>query len=268
MKRNPAPLLYESMTARVAISRFLAFWRETQRDYVLRQVAKIHRVRKEPDYPSDSRDSRHIKSVARITGVRYNSRDGTRSKLFTADVVSREAVMKFLLVLAVVGALGVSLVSGQAVQAQQAESGVAADNLKPLPAINLQDFDGKAVPADDLKGNIVVLDFWATWCGPCITEIPTLNRLQEKYAAKGVKIVGVTLASGEAKEVKPFVKRNKMKYTVLMGDDDQAYDFNVMAFPTTYLVTRDLKVFRRYIGAGPRKAAQIEADIQTLLAKN
>jgi thiol-disulfide isomerase/thioredoxin len=144
----------------------------------------------------------------------------------------------------------------------------STDELKALPPINLQDFEGKTVQADQFKGNIVVLDFWATWCVPCIAEIPTLNRLQQKYGASGVRVVGVALASGDAKEVKPFIGRNKMKYTVLLGDDDQVYDLNVIAFPTTYLVTRDMKIFRRYMGAGPRKAAEIEADIKKLLASN
>jgi len=57
-----------------------------------------------------------------------------------------------------------------------------------------------------------------------------------------------------------------MKYTVLMGDDDQGYDLNVVGFPTTFIVTRDGKIFNKYLGAGPKKAAQIEADIQKLLS--
>src|SRR5262249_55912614 len=162
----------------------------------------------------------------------------------------------FTLVLAIALAVPVFSMQGQTEATSQQST---ADELKALPPISLQDFQGKKVSADQFKGKIVVLDFWATWCVPCIAEIPTLNRLQQMYEAKGVKVVGVALASGEAKEVKPFIDRNKMKYTVLMGDDDQAYDFNVVAFPTTYLVTRDLKVFRRYMGAGARKAAQIEA---------
>ncbi|HXG64301.1 MAG TPA: TlpA disulfide reductase family protein [Blastocatellia bacterium] len=140
------------------------------------------------------------------------------------------------------------------------------EGLKPLPPLKLQDFDGKPVNSDRFKGNILVLDFWATWCGPCIAEIPTFNRLEAQYADKGVKVLGVTMMSGEAAEVKPFLSKHKMQYTVLMGDDDQAYDLNIIGFPITYLVTRDWKIYKKYLGAGPRKAEQIEADIQALLA--
>lgn len=173
--------------------------------------------------------------------------------------------MKVVMIVVIAVALGVTALSMPGAQAIEPAPS-PGDELKALPPLNLQDFDGKTIPADQFKGSVLVLDFWATWCVPCIAEIPALNRLEEKYREQGVKVVGVALASGEAKEVKPFVGRNKIKYTVLMGDDDQVYDLNVVGFPTTYLVTRDMKLFRRYIGAGPRKAAQIEADIQTLLA--
>jgi len=137
--------------------------------------------------------------------------------------------------------------------------------LKSMPAISLQDMDGKSIKADQFKNSVVVFDFWATWCGPCITEIPFLNRLQEKYKDQGVKVVGVTLASGDASEVKPFVSRFKMAYPVLMGNDDQAYELNIMGFPTTYIVNRDGKVYQKYVGAGPAKAQRMESDIQRLL---
>lgn len=175
--------------------------------------------------------------------------------------------MKLFVMLFIAIAVSAPALSQQGDPAK-ATTTVIPSNSKALPSINLQDFDGKAVPSDQFKGNIMVLDFWATWCVPCIAEIPALNRLQEKYGPKGVTVLGVTLASGDAAEVKPFIGRHKMKYTVLMGDDDQVYDLNVVAFPTTYVVTRDMKVFSRYIGASPTKSAQLEADIQKLLGAN
>ena len=174
--------------------------------------------------------------------------------------------MRVIIILFVLIALAVPVLPMSGFQAETTGAS-ASDSEKPLPAMKLQDFDGKTISSDQFKGKIIVLDFWATWCGPCIAEIPSLNRLQEKYASKGVKVVGVALASGEADEVKPFVGKNKMKYTVLMGDDEQVYDLNVVAFPTTYLVTRDMKVYRKYLGAGPRKEAELEADIQKLLSR-
>ena len=176
--------------------------------------------------------------------------------------------MGFFVTFLIAFALAVPAMSLQSNQGDASTAASPATAARTLPPLNLQDFDGKAVPSDQFKGSIVVLDFWATWCVPCIAEIPALNRLQEKYASKGVKVLGVTMASGEASEVKPFIGRHKMKYMVLMGDDNQVYDLNVVAFPTTYIVTRDMKVFRRYIGASPTKAADMEADIQKLLAAN
>ncbi len=168
--------------------------------------------------------------------------------------------MRSLLLLALLVALTIPALSAQTVQPAQPD-----EELKPLIELKLTDLEGKAVPTSQIKGNILVVDFWATWCGPCIAEIPHYNKLQEKYADKGMKIVGVTMASGPAPKVKPFVAKHNMQYTVLMGDDDQGYDLRLMGFPTTYVVTRDWKIFRKYIGASARKSEQIDADIQKLL---
>jgi len=175
--------------------------------------------------------------------------------------------MKIFLLLAIVVVLAAPATSVGIVQTGEVPM-AAGDELKAMIPINLQDFDGKKVSSDKFKGKILVVDFWATWCVPCIAEVPKYNKLQQKYADQGVEVIGVALASGDAKDIKPFVSKHQMKYTVLIGDDDQVYDLNVVAFPTTYVLTRDMKVLRRYIGASPGKAAAIDADIQKLLTTN
>ena len=168
--------------------------------------------------------------------------------------------MKLLIVLALALALTAPALSS-------AQNAAGTEPLKALPEVHLADFDGKPVKADSLKGSVYVFDFWATWCGPCLLEIPVWNQLQAKYGDKGLKVIGVTMASGDAKEVKPFVAKRNMKYTVLLGDDDQTYDLNVIGFPTTYVVTGDMKIYSKYIGTSARKAAKVEADIQEILKR-
>jgi thiol-disulfide isomerase/thioredoxin len=144
----------------------------------------------------------------------------------------------------------------------------AKSSLKPMVDLRLQTLDGKPVSADTLKGKVTVVDFWATWCGPCIAEIPEFNELQRKFTGKGVEVVGVALASGRPADIKPFVDRFKMKYSVLAGDDDQTYDLNIVAYPTTYLVTKDWTVYRVYLGSGRTKVKQLEKDIERLLGSD
>lgn len=140
-----------------------------------------------------------------------------------------------------------------------------SDDLKPMLKLKLWDLNGQKFDINKLKGSVVILDFWATWCGPCIAEIPRLNQLEQQYGASKVKVIGVTLASGTAAEVKPFLTRHNVKYKVVMGDDTQGYELNIMGYPTTYLLTKDWKVFQKYVGAGSLKIQRIESDIKKLL---
>src|SRR5882724_4764735 len=88
------------------------------------------------------------------------------------------------------------------------------------PALSLPDLRGKKTNSSDLQGGVVVLDFWATWCVPCVGEIPAFNQLQEKYSRRGVKVFGVAVQSGWARDISRFAAKYKMRYPILVGTDD------------------------------------------------
>src|SRR5713226_9006478 len=98
----------------------------------------------------------------------------------------------------------------------------------PLAEFSLPKLDGRTLRSDELKDNIVVLDFWATWCENCVNEIPEFNKLEKEYSSRGVKVIGLAVQSGWASDIQKFVKQYNMRYTVLVGNDDTVADFGVV----------------------------------------
>ena len=143
--------------------------------------------------------------------------------------------------------------------------GAAGQDPKPLADFSLPRLNGQTVSSQDLKNNIVVLDFWATWCAPCVSEIPAFNKLQAKYRSRGVKVIGLAVQSGWPSDVRKFIAGHRMRYTVLIGNDQTVADFEAIGFPTTYLVAPGWKVYKKYTGPQENKIAEIERDIEALL---
>src|SRR5262245_59900575 len=110
----------------------------------------------------------------------------------------------------------------------------------PAPDFDLDQVVGGKLKADEIKGKITVVDFWATWCQPCIAEIPNFNKIHEKWADKGVEMLGITVESGSLEEIKPKVAEFGVKYPVLVGNDKVVEGFGgLIGFPTTFIVNKD-----------------------------
>jgi thiol-disulfide isomerase/thioredoxin len=134
-----------------------------------------------------------------------------------------------------------------------------------IPPIALPILGGQTLRSEDLKDNIVVLDFWATWCEACVSEIPAFNKMEKEYSSRGVKVIGVAVQSGWASDIRKFVKQYHMRYTVLVGNDDTVSDFGVISFPNTYVIGPGWKLYKKYSGVSETKAVDIRRDIETLL---
>jgi thiol-disulfide isomerase/thioredoxin len=143
-----------------------------------------------------------------------------------------------------------------------------AQTLKSVPAFDLESVNGIRFSSKALQGKVALVDFWATWCAPCIAEIPQYNELYKRYQDQGFVVVGVTVRSGWASDIKPDAERLKMAYPVVVGNDDVEKGFGgIWGFPTTFLVNRKGQIYKTYTGTSPQKQAQIEADIKKLLAE-
>lgn len=141
-----------------------------------------------------------------------------------------------------VSAIGVTLVLASALlgagcsKQRQAKQG----NRKPAPEFSLKDANGQTVHLSDYKGKVVLLDFWATWCGPCKVEIPWFMDFESQFKNQGFAVLGVSMDEDGWAAIKPYVQDRKMNYRVLLGNDQVSTSYGGLdALPTTLLIDRD-----------------------------
>jgi cytochrome c biogenesis protein CcmG/thiol:disulfide interchange protein DsbE len=138
---------------------------------------------------------------------------------------------------------------------------------QPLPAFKLKDADGQTVRAADYKGKVVLLDFWATWCGPCKIEIPWFMDFERQFKDQGFAVVGVSMDEDGWKAIKPYAHNMKMNYRILLGDDDVSTAYGGLdSLPTTLLIDRQGRIASVHVGVSMGKEEFKNAIVQLLNA--
>lgn len=145
-------------------------------------------------------------------------------------------------------------------------SGLAsAQTRKTVPDFVLTDQDGRTLRLSDYRGRVVLLDFWATWCHGCKTEIPWYMEFESKYKQRGLAVIGVSMDLDGWKSVKPFLAGKRMNYEVVIGSDELGQKFGLNNMPLTLLIDRNGKIADSHAGVVDKAAW--EQEIQELLAE-
>jgi peroxiredoxin len=133
------------------------------------------------------------------------------------------------------------------------------------PDFTLTDANGNSVKLSDYRGKVVLLNFWATWCGPCALEIPWFVEFEQQYKSKGLEVIGISMDEDGWKVVKPYIQERKVNYRVLLGNDtvSQLYG-GVESLPTTFIIDREGKfAFSPHVGLAEKN--EYLTEIQSLL---
>jgi peroxiredoxin len=146
-----------------------------------------------------------------------------------------------------------------------ASEGCGASARRANLDFTLHDVEGRELALSRFRGDVILINFWATWCAPCRVEIPEFVVLYEKYHARGLVILGVSVDDPVSRLV-PFVAEFRMTYPVLVGAERRDFldAFGQLAgFPTSFLISRDGKVCARHVGL--TDTVELERQIRALL---
>jgi cytochrome c biogenesis protein CcmG/thiol:disulfide interchange protein DsbE len=140
---------------------------------------------------------------------------------------------------------------------------VMPDRRQIAPDFTLPDSTGAAVKLSDFRGKVVLLNFWATWCAPCRTEIPWFVEFQRTHA-EGFEVLGISLDDDGWKSVRPYIEEKKMNYPVMLGTDEVTRRYaGAQSLPTTLIIDKSGRIAAMHVGLCSR--SEYEGDIKTVL---
>lgn len=153
-----------------------------------------------------------------------------------------------LLVVAAMSLCLVPAATGQAKTTRPGLHAVAAATGARMPDFCLDDLNGHPVCSSQFQGKVLLIDFWASWCGPCKTEMPAYQAFQERYGSRGLVVIGIGLSMDSPANLKMFARKLGVHYRLLMGTMSIQDKFGLKGIPTTLLVDRNRVIRRRIVG--------------------
>jgi thiol-disulfide isomerase/thioredoxin len=160
-----------------------------------------------------------------------------------------------------------TLSTGTALLLSRCSTGEKEPSSGPAPDFSLKSFDGKEITLSQLKGKVVLLDFWATWCGPCKESIPHLIQLYKDYRESGFELVGMNVDKGDGEAVRRFVRSMDIPYPVVTAPEDVVRSYRVTGIPVTFLIDKEGKIREKVIGFSGAIAKQLNTKVADLTSE-